>query len=116
MRRSDEVQILRLAANYCRDCRMKRNPSWQRGFTRAELQTVRALKTPAGIQRFLDDLPYNLRFDARSPRQVLHERTASCLDGGILAAAALRIPGFPPLIFDLAAEHDTDDVVGISNV
>ena len=27
------------------------------GFTRSESRTLRALKTPAGIQKFLDDLP-----------------------------------------------------------
>ncbi len=86
------------------------------GFTPAELRTVRALKTPAGVQRFLDALPYNLRLDARSPRRVLHDRTASCLEGGIFAAAALRILGFPPLIFDLEADRDTDHVVAIFKV
>ena len=92
---------------------MKRSIFWQRRFSRAELRTLRGLKTPAGIQKFLDDLPYSLRFDARSPRNVLHDRTASCLDGGIFAAAALRVLGFPPLIFDLEADHDTDHVVAI---
>ena len=95
---------------------MKRSIFWQRRFSRAELRTLRGLKTPAGIQKFLDDLPYNLRFDARSPRNVLHDRTASCLDGGIFAAAALRVLGFPPLIFDLEADHDTDHVVAIYKV
>jgi hypothetical protein len=71
------------------------------------------LKSPAGIQKFLDDLPYNLSYDARSPKKVLRDRVASCLDGGIFAAAALRIIGFPPLIFDLEAEQDTDHVVAI---
>jgi hypothetical protein len=86
------------------------------GFTRSELRTLRALKTPAGVQRFLDELPYNLSYDARSPRKVLHDRTASCLDGGIFAAAALRILGFPPLIFDLEADRDTDHVLAIFKV
>src|SRR5947208_14013007 len=83
------------------------------GLTRAELRKLRALKTPAGVQRFLDDLPYNLGYTARSPKRVLHERTASCLEGGIFAAAALRVLGFPPLIFDLEAERDTEHVVAI---
>src|SRR5947208_4023006 len=83
------------------------------GLTRAELRKLRALKTPAGVQRFLDDLPYNLGYTARSPKRVLHERTASCLEGGIFAAAALRVLGFPPLIFDLEAEQDTDHVIAI---
>jgi hypothetical protein len=95
---------------------MKLRPASDFGFSRSELRTLRALKTPAGVQQFLDDLPYNLRFDARSPRMVLHEGTASCLDGGIFAAAALRILGFPPLIFDLEADRDTDHVVAIYKV
>ena len=86
------------------------------GFTSSELRKLRALKTPTGIQGFLDDLPYNLSFTARSPRKVLHDRTASCLEGGIFAAAALRAIGFPPLIFDLEAEQDTDHVVAIFKV
>ena len=86
------------------------------GFTPSELRTLRALKTPAGIQKFLDELPYNLSYTAASPRKVLHDRTASCLEGGIFGAAALRILGFPPLIFDLEAEQDTDHVVAIFKV
>jgi len=86
------------------------------GFALSELRALRALKTPAGIQRFVDDLPYNLSYTARSPRKVLHDRTASCLEGGIFAAAALRVLGFPPLIFDLEAEQDTDHVVAIFKV
>ena len=85
-------------------------------FTNSELRTLRALKTPAGIQKFLDDLPYNLEFTARSPRKVLRDRVASCLEGGIFAAAALRVIGFPPLIFDLEADNDTDHVVAIFKV
>jgi hypothetical protein len=86
------------------------------GFTQSESRQLRALKTPVGIQRFLDDLPYNLSFTARSPRKVLQDRIASCLEGGIFGAAALRILGFPPLIFDLEAEQDTDHVIAIFNV
>src|SRR5437667_4053451 len=86
------------------------------GFTPSELRTLRALKTPAGIQKFLDELPYNLSFTARSPKKVLDDRTASCLEGGIFGAAALRVIGFPPLIFDLEAEQDTDHVVAIFKV
>jgi hypothetical protein len=86
------------------------------GFTPSELRQLRALKTPAGIQKLLDDLPYNLSFTARSPKKVLCDRTASCLEGGIFGAAALRVLGFPPLIFDLEAEQDTDHVVAIFKV
>ena len=77
---------------------------------------MRALKTPAGVQRFLDALPYNLDYTARSPKRVLHDRTASCLEGAVFAAAALRVLGFPSLIFDLEAEQDTDHVVAIFKI
>src|SRR2546430_9500944 len=86
------------------------------GFTPSQLRQLRALKTTVGIQKFLDDLPYNLSYTAASPKKVLHDRTASCLEGGIFGAAALRILGFPPLIFDLEAEQDTDHVVAIFKV
>ena|SRR5438270_10017909 len=39
------------------------------GFTPSDLRQLRALKTPAGVQKFLDDLPYNLSFTARSPKR-----------------------------------------------
>lgn len=82
-------------------------------FSPSELRTFRALKTPAGIQRYLDDMPYHLAGTAWSPRTVLDEKTAHCLEGATFAAAALRVLGFPPLIFDLEADHDTDHVIAI---
>jgi hypothetical protein len=85
-------------------------------FSPAELRVLRGLKTPAGVQYFLDELSYNLGYTARSPKRVLRERTASCLEGAVFAAAALRVLGFPPLIFDLEAEQDTDHVVAIFKV
>jgi hypothetical protein len=82
-------------------------------FSPSELRALRTLKTPAGIQRFLDDMPYHLAGTAWSPRTVLREKTAHCLEGAIFAAAALRVLGFPPLIFDLEADQDTDHVLAI---
>jgi hypothetical protein len=82
-------------------------------FSSSELRALRALKSPAGIQRFLDDIPYHLAGTAWSPGTVLREKTAHCLEGAIFAAAALRVLGFPPLIFDLEADQDTDHVLAI---
>jgi hypothetical protein len=94
---------------------MKRNPkaAGQGEFTPSELRVLRALKSPAGIQRFLDAIPYHLAGTAWSPRTVLREKTAHCLEGAIFAAAALRVLGLPPLIFDLEADQDTDHVLAI---
>jgi hypothetical protein len=84
-----------------------------REFSSSELRALKALKTPAGIQRFLDSIPYHLAGTAWSPRVVLRERTAHCLEGAIFAAAALRVLGFAPLILDLEAEQDTDHVLAV---
>jgi hypothetical protein len=85
-------------------------------FTPAELRKLRSLKDPYGIQRFLDDMPYHLADTAWSPRNVLRENTSHCLEGAIFGAAALRANGFPPLIVDFEAEHDTDHVVAAFRV
>jgi hypothetical protein len=92
---------------------MTRTPAASTELTPAELRTLRALKTPAGIQRFLDDLPYHLSGTAWSPRKVLRGKTAHCLEGATFAAAALRAIGFPPLILDLEADQDTDHVIAV---
>src|SRR5205807_6296199 len=48
-----------------------------------------------------------------SPKKVLREGKASCFEGAVFAAAALRVLGFPPLIFDLEADRDTDHVLAV---
>ncbi|MBI3121329.1 MAG: hypothetical protein HYZ03_03505 [candidate division NC10 bacterium] len=86
------------------------------GFTRQELRSLRALRSPVGIQRALDKMPYHLAKTAWSPRRVLRERTAHCLEGAIFAAAGLRVLGFPPLLLDLEAVQDTDHVIAVYRV
>jgi hypothetical protein len=83
------------------------------GFTPREWRALRALRTPVGIQRALDAMPYHLAGSAWSPRRVLREGTAHCLEGAIFAAAALRVLGFAPLLLDLEAVQDTDHVIGV---
>jgi hypothetical protein len=76
----------------------------------------RELNTGPRIQRFLDEIPYNTELDGetfRSPRRVLRDRTANCIEGAVLAAAALRVAGQPPLIMDLTAERDEDHVIAV---
>jgi hypothetical protein len=86
------------------------------GFTPQELRKLRSLKDPHGIQRFLDDMPYHLADTAWSPLRVLREETSHCLEGAIFAAAALRANGYPPLVWDLEAEADTDHVIAIYKI
>ena len=83
------------------------------GFTNKEVRKFRSLKNPYGIQRFLDDMPYHLEDTAWSPRKVLAEGSAHCLEGAIFGAAALRMIGYPPLLLDFEADQDTDHVLAI---
>src|SRR2546423_13318089 len=76
----------------------------------------RRLNTPVKIQAFLDAIPYNTEKDGdtfRSPRRVLQDETANCIEGAVLAAAAMRVQGEPPLIMDLTAVHDEDHVIAV---
>ena len=82
-------------------------------FTPDELRRLRALRTPYLIQKFLEDIPYHHATTAWSPRVVLREKTAHCLEGAIFAAAALRVNGFKPLLWDLEGIRDSDHVLAI---
>ena len=85
-------------------------------FTPAELRVVRRLDRPARIQRFLDDLKYNKEPNGatcRSPRRVLRDQTAHCMEGALFAAAALRQLGHEPLLLDLEAVRDDDHVLAV---
>jgi len=83
------------------------------GLSPDSLRTLRALKTPPLIQKFVDELTYQYADTAWSPQRVLRERKGHCLEGALLAAAALRVNGHPPLLMDLEAVHDDDHVVAI---
>jgi hypothetical protein len=88
-------------------------------FTPAELAVFRRLTSPAKIQRFLDDLAYNKEPDGptcRSPRRVLRDRTAHCMEGALFGAAALRMLGHPPLLLDFEAVRDDDHVLAVFRV
>ncbi len=83
------------------------------GLAAADFRTLRALKTPARIQKFIDALDYQYADTAWSPRRVLRERKGHCLEGALVAAAALRVNGHPPLVMDLESVHDDDHVVAL---
>lgn len=86
-------------------------------FSAKEMAVFRRLTTPEKIQRFLDfDIAYNKEPDGetcRSPRGVLRDRTAHCMEGALFGAAALRMIGHPPLLLDLEAVRDDDHVLAI---
>lgn len=82
-------------------------------FSPAELRFLRSLSTPHKVQRFLDSIPYHVAGTAFSPRMVIEQRTAHCLEGAIFAAAALRVNGHPPLLLDLEGKRDSDHVIAV---
>ena len=87
------------------------------GLSKKELTILRKLSTPEKIQDFLDTLPINHEKQGDtclSPRQVLREKKAHCIEGAMLAAAALWLHGEEPLLLDLTTlRYDDDHVVAL---
>jgi len=86
------------------------------GLTPAEQRLLKRLNTPRKIQSFLHDLKQNFELQGeccRPVREVLRSRSAHCIEGAMLAAAALWLNGEPPLLLDLRAERDYDHVVAL---
>lgn len=85
-----------------------------------ELDILRKINTPIKIQNFLDTLPRNLEKDGETcmcPRRVLQEKKAHCIEGAMLAAAALWLHGHKPLLLDLRASlGDEDHVVALYKI
>jgi len=83
-------------------------------FTSQELSILKQLTTPRKVQEFINKIPINFEEYGEtclSPREVLKQNRAHCLEGAMIAAAALRLQGFPPLLLDLTAIPNDDDHV-----
>src|SRR5947208_4430594 len=77
---------------------------------------LRRLDTPQKIQAYLHALRQNFELDGQTCRpvgEVLRTRRAHCIEGAMLAAAALWVHGEPPLLLDMRAERDFDHVVAL---
>lgn len=87
------------------------------GFAEEEMEIFRKLDTPQKIQDFLDNMPINFEESGdtcKSPRLVLRSQSAHCIEGAMLAATALRMQGFKPLVVDMtAASFDQDHVIAV---
>ncbi|MCX6757596.1 MAG: hypothetical protein NTZ44_01810 [Candidatus Nomurabacteria bacterium] len=86
------------------------------GLSKKELSIFKKLSTPIKIQDFLDALPINWEKNGEtymSPREVLLNKKAHCLEGALLAGVALWLNGEKPLLLDLKAEGDIDHVIAI---
>lgn len=92
----------------------------QSHFAVDEWRLLRSLSTPGKIQDFLNAVPFNAvdgNETCLSPRMVMRERRAQCMEGAMFAALALRVHGHRPLLLDLVAhESDADHVVAVFKI
>lgn len=69
------------------------------------------------MQQYLDErVAYNKEPDGvmcQSPRLVMRSGVGHCMEGALLAAAALEFHGDPPLLVDLEATNDDDHVLAV---
>lgn len=83
--------------------------------TNHESRILRALNTPRKVQDYLNRLKQNSEPEGDtclSPRRVMREQRAHCIEGAMLAALAFRLHGGKPLLLDLeSSKHDFDHVV-----
>jgi hypothetical protein len=83
-------------------------------FTAAEQRVIRRLKTPAAVQHFLNELPYNKELSGetlRSFRGVIRHGTAHCLEAALSAAVILEQHGYPPLVLSFESIDHLDHVI-----
>lgn len=85
-------------------------------FTPAEWKLVQRLNTPAKVQRFFSEMPYNWETGGgtmRSFREVVKRNQAHCLEAAVSAAVILEQHGYPPLLLDLESVDLLDHVIFI---
>lgn len=84
-----------------------------KSFTAAEWKLVQRLNTPAKVQRYFSQMPYNWERSGatmRSFREVVKRNEAHCLEAAVGAAVILEPHGYAPLLLDLES-HDLLDHV-----
>lgn len=83
--------------------------------TSQEKKFLKKLNTPEKIQDYLDSIPFNHEVDGEtcmSPRRVLREQKAHCLEGALLASCALMINNKKTHIISLkVTANDYDHVI-----
>jgi hypothetical protein len=83
-------------------------------FTPAERRIVDALRTPAAVQRWLNNMPYNTERGGptqRSFRGVVRHGMAHCMEAALSAAVILEQYGYPPLVMSLESIDQLDHVI-----
>ncbi len=82
-----------------------------------EIKLFKSCNSPRKIQNFLDTIPINFEPEGDtclSPRQVLLQNRAHCIEAACLAAAMLQFHGQQALLVDLTAvPDDLDHVIAV---
>ena len=85
------------------------------GLTKDELLVFKKLNTPIKIQDFLESIPFNYEKDEEtcySPRLVLQNKKAHCIEGALFASVALWLNGEEAMVVNLkVAKGDDDHIV-----
>jgi hypothetical protein len=82
--------------------------------TAAERRLVARLRTPAAVQDWLNDLPYNNEVGGetlRTFRGVVRRGTAHCLEAALSAAVILEQHRYPPLVMSIESIDLLDHVI-----
>jgi hypothetical protein len=86
----------------------------QSAFTPSERRLIARLPTPAAVQRWLNQLPYNDEPHGetlRSFRGVVRAGAAHCLEAALFATVALEQHRFPPLVLSFESVDLLDHVI-----
>ena len=86
----------------------------RKDFTKKEWQIIQRYRTPARVQQFLMNTPYNRELSGatcRSFRTVIRHNSAHCLEGALTAAVILEQHGFPPLLVSIESVDYLDHVI-----
>ena len=87
--------------------------------SKSEIKLFRRLNTPKKIQDYVNSLDFNFEEDGdwcMSPREVIKNQKANCLEGAMFAAAVLEFHGGKPFVLDLRSvkkPYDDDHVVAV---
>jgi hypothetical protein len=87
-----------------------------RTYTSRERALIARLRTPAAVQRFLNETAYNDEpggVTLKSFRSVVEQRNVHCLEAAIFAAAILEHHGYPPLLLSFESVDKLDHVLFI---
>ena len=90
--------------------------SLKANWTAKERRILQKLRSPAHIQQFLDELPYDERGGAVSPRGVMRNGKAQCYSGVLFASAALRELGYRPQMMWIDAVEDDGHALALYQV